>query len=180
MTGLGGEEWRVQGVPAASLQRIRRCELRARRTRYANILVTGGTESLRAGVVSRIELCSDEARPVHRVTLPRDVAALRASLRSWLGLEPDSAPIGCEHGTLFIEGVLHAPHDVHYLLLQLADRLALGARSASGPLIGPERIAAGLEREPEDGLARSPLIAALLDRVDKLRVDLGPMPQWSG
>lgn len=180
MTGLGGEEWRVQGVPAASLQRIRRCELPARRARYANIMVTGGTESMRAGVVSWIERCSMVARPVHRVTLPRDVSELRASLRSWLGLGPYAAPIACEHGTLFIEGVLYAPHDVHHLLLQLADRLALGAQAVTRPSAGPERIAAGLELEPEDSVAWSPLIRALLDRVDKLRVDLGPMPQWSG
>lgn len=184
MTGLGGEERRVQGVPAASLTSIRHCVLRARRARHANILVTGGDAELRAGVVSSIERSADDPHPVCHVSVPRDEPMLRRALRSWLGIDETHSPIACDHGTLFIEGVLEAAPDVQHLLLQLADRLAIGAHAAPAGAAGPVRLAAGFPSEPASvfptGRTRPALLAALIDRVDKLRVDLGPMPQWSG
>lgn len=184
MTGLGGEGWRVQGVPAASLRSIRHCVLRARRARHANILVTGGDASLRAGVVLRIERSTEEPHVVYSMVLPGEEHELRRALQSWLGLDTARAPVECDRGTLLIEGVLRAAPDVQRLLLQLADRLAIGGRALAGASSGPARLAAGLEVDPAlaaaAGLVRSPHLVALLDRLDKLRVDLGPMPQWSG
>ena len=173
MTGPEGEDGRAQGVSAASLRLLSRRVLDARRARYANILVTGGDAAVRAGVVSRLDRSSVRARTLCVVTIPRDTSLLRQAVRCWLGLDPGPMPLTCEHGTLYVDGVSKAPLDVQRLLLQLADRLALTTAADSRLEIGPERLAAGTDERPEEDVVHGRLLAGLLDRVDKLRVDLG-------
>ncbi len=147
---------------------------------HANILVTGGDACAREQIVMRLDGSSFEAFSLCRVALPRDEHLLRSALRSWLGLDRGPAPVTCDHGTLYVDGIEHAPLDLQWLLLQLADRLAFIAGVRPPHSRGPARLAAGTGDVPESEGAQGRLLPALLDRVDKLRVDLGEVFHPSG
>jgi DNA-binding NtrC family response regulator len=157
-------------LPPARLIRLHRHSL-------TNVLVTGGTAALRDQV----------ARAFHResplrngafvpLDCSQDEDRLRASLLAWTAAEHESDPNplqAAEEGTLYLDLVERLSLDSQRLLLALARRLhGEPVGGTEGPCAG--RLVVGNPRALAEAVAEGGLLPALLDAVDKVRVELDP------
>jgi len=157
-------------VPPARLIRLHRHSL-------TNVLVIGGTAALRDQV----------ARAFHResplrngafvpLDCPGDEDRLRASLLVWTAAEHASDPNplqAAEEGTLYLDSIEKLSLDSQRLLLALARRLH---GEPVGGVEGPcaARLVVGNPRGLGEMVAEGAFLPALLDAVDKVRVELDP------
>ena len=158
----------VAGLPAPLL--------RLHRHSRANVLVLGGTRTRRLAIARALHLRGPLAREAFlAVDCARDEARLARALENWLlaasnveGGEPD--PAG-QAGTLFLDSVAELSSATQRLLLMLAHRLQ--GQPADTAVNGPARLMAGERAGLVRAAERGRFSGALLDHLDKIRVDLG-------
>ncbi len=119
---------------------------------------------LRSGTFVAVDCTSDEER-------------LRASLLAWTGAAGESDPHpfrAAEQGTLFLDPVERLSLDAQRLLLALARRLhGEPVGGAEGPCAG--RLVVGNPRGLAEVVSEGRFLSALLDALDKVRVELEPV-----
>lgn len=169
MTGVWRERRGVPGVPSAALLKLNRRTL-------PNILVIGGASHERAAVVQSLHRGSVlAASALVAVDGRRDAMALEQALHFWLGHASSEPELRCHRGTLFVDDVAALPHALQRLLQRLARRMVgIPAQVRCGP--GPARLAAGCALEPATEVAHGRLLADLHDSLEKLCVQLVPVP----
>jgi DNA-binding NtrC family response regulator len=142
-----------------------------------NLLVVGGDLAERMHVVEAFHRESPfRFGPLIRVDCARHESALVSALRARLAGVPDeiaTSPLrAAEHGTMFLDSLVHLSPEAQKLLLAFARDL--GDSADSHPRwIG--RLAAGSPGIPEVAVAERRLSEALLDCLDKIRIDLATL-----
>jgi len=157
-------------MPPAHLLRLHRHSL-------ACVLVQGGTDRQRAETASAFHDASPlRSSPFLVLDCARDEARLSQALQAWLISENDLTPVDplreSDGGTLFLDEISSLEVSTQRLLLMLARRLD-GGSASDFRSAGPARLAAGSSEDLGEAVAQNRFSGALLDSLDKIRVDLG-------
>lgn len=150
--------------------------LRLHRHSLATVLVQGGTDRQRVDAAFAFHDASPlRGAPFLALDCSRDGARLSAALESWLVCDGDSGVIDplreSDGGTLFLDDVHALDGAAQRLLLILVRRM--DGRQVDQPNPGPARLAVGSADDLAEAVRQSRFSAALLDSLDKVRVDLG-------
>ena len=159
--------WTARGPRPSALMQLHRNSL-------TPVLIVGGTE-LRRGEMAK---AFHDQSPVRsglftRLDCATEEPILEAALRCWLsasapGLE-DNPLRACARGTLFLDRLTSLSLQSQRPLLALLNRL--------DPHNGPcARLTVGCARDPGLAVQAGVLLPALLDRLDKVRIELGELP----
>jgi DNA-binding NtrC family response regulator len=151
--------------------------LRLHRHSLASVLVQGGTERQRVEAA----LAFHEASPLRGTPFlvldcVRGESRLSRALQSWLICESDPATVDplreSDGGTLFLDEITNLTPSTQRLLVMLARRLD-GGPAHDRRAAGPARLAAGSSEDVGEAVQRNRFSSALLDSLDKIRVELG-------
>jgi DNA-binding NtrC family response regulator len=139
--------------------------------------VLGGADEQRLEIARAFHLSSPLRRgPFHVLDCAREEALLARALQTWLipgTTRPGSAPLHeVECGTLYLDAVECLSAPTQRLLLALARRLH-GAADEPRSESGPVRLAVGSAEDLDEAAEQRRFSGALLDCLDKIRVDLG-------
>jgi DNA-binding NtrC family response regulator len=166
-TGLSAEGGEHE-APSAEVVRPHRDSL-------TNVLVVGGTAERREQVARAFHMESPlRSGAFVRVDCAREESRLRSALREWTGAAPASElnPLrAAERGTLFLDAVEHLSADSQGLLLAFARRLQSEAHGTEEPQ-GAGRLVTGNPTGLAPAVSEGRFLAALLDALDKVRVQL--------
>jgi DNA-binding NtrC family response regulator len=151
--------------------------LRLHRRSLATVLVQGGTDRQRADAAFAFHDASPlRGAPFLVFDCARDDARLSHALESWLICdgEPDGVdPLReSDGGTLFLDEI-HALDRTTQRLLQMLVRRMDAGRANDRRVAGPARLAAGSSEDLDEAVRQNRFSGALLDSLDKVRVDLG-------
>lgn len=156
-------------APPASL-------LRLHRHSRANLLVMGGTRARRLAIVHEFHRASPLARaPFVAIDCTKDETPLARSLEQWLLASrgpldgDDGAPQRI--GVLYLDCISALTPTSQRLLLMIAHRLQ--GQEAEGTSTGPRRLMAGDPHRIVRAAETGRFSGALLDHLDKIRVELG-------
>ena len=142
----------------------------------SSLLVLGGSEGERLEVVRAFHEAGLARRGrLVAVRCADDEPVLRRALQLWLTAAGDAAEVNplraCEDGTLYLEGVHALAEPMQRQLVVLARRIAGESPDGRAGAL-PLRLAAGDADGLDAAVEQRRFSAALLDCIDKIRVDL--------
>ena len=141
-------------------------------------MVVGGTADRRVQVARAFHRESPlRDGPFVSVDCEREEEQLRAALLDWTGAASGSEPNpyrAAERGTLFLDQVERLSPDSQRLLLALARRLGGPVGGGDAPCAG--RLVTGNPAGLAEAVASGRFMPALLDALDRVRVQLEPAP----
>ncbi len=151
--------------------------LRLHRHSLATVLVQGGTDRQRVDAAFAFHDTSPlRGAPFLALDCGRDETRLQHALQSWLIFdgEPDVADAlrKSDGGTLFLDEIHTLDPSTQKLLLILVRRMD-GGRAGDRLFAGPARLAAGSPEDLKEAVRQNRFSGALLDSLDKIRVELG-------
>jgi DNA-binding NtrC family response regulator len=151
--------------------------LRLHRHSLASVLVQGGTDRQRVEAALAFHQASPlRGTPFLVLDCVRGESRLARSLQSWLISENDPATVDplreSDGGTLFLDEITSLTPSTQRLLVMLARRLD-GGPAHDRRAAGPARLAAGSSEDVGEAVQRNRFSSALLDSLDKIRVELG-------
>ena len=154
--------------------------LRFHRNSLSHLLVVGGSPSERSEVALEFHRVSPvRLGPLIAVDCSIDEARLRDALTWWMSptgrLSAPNALWSAERGTLFLDLVGQLSRDTQQLLLTCINRHSALSAGCAHSWTG--RLAVGSDEDPWDLVAGGRFLGALVDALDKIRVELEPLRQ---